>query len=69
VIEVVWSGTHAGPLLTPDGGTITPSGQPISVPAAMVLTMRGGTISRMAHYFDLTTLLTQVGALPALQAA
>lgn len=61
VIEVVWKGTHGGPLQTPDGGTIPATDRPISVPASMVLTMRDGKITRMTHYFDLMTLLKQLG--------
>jgi steroid delta-isomerase-like uncharacterized protein len=63
-VEVVWTGTHQGPLVTPDGGSIPPTGRSFSVPATMVLAMRDGRIDQMAHYFDLMTLLTQLGVAP-----
>jgi steroid delta-isomerase-like uncharacterized protein len=68
-VEVVWSGTHQGPLMTPDGGSIPATGRTFSVPATMVLAMSDGKIERMAHYFDLMTLLTALGAMPAAQPA
>src|SRR4051794_41160476 len=40
VIEVTWTGTHQGPLQTPDGGSVPATGRSFAVPAAMVLTMR-----------------------------
>jgi steroid delta-isomerase-like uncharacterized protein len=67
VLEVVWAGTHGGPLETPDGQTIPPTGRSFSVPASMVLTMRDGKVTEMAHYFNLMTLLSQLGVLEAAQ--
>jgi steroid delta-isomerase-like uncharacterized protein len=61
VVEVVWTGTHGGPLQTPDGATVPPTGRTFAVPAAMVLTMRDGRITRMTHYFNLLTLIGQLG--------
>jgi steroid delta-isomerase-like uncharacterized protein len=61
VIEVVWTGTHLGPLQTPDGGTVPPTERTFAVPAAMVLAMRDGKITGMTHYFNLMTLLGQLG--------
>ena len=66
-VEVVWTGTQTGPLMTPDGGSIPPTGRSFSVPATMVMTMRDGLILRMSHYFDLLTLLTALGVMPAAQ--
>lgn len=61
VLEVVWKGTHTGPLAGPSGA-IPPSGKRISVPAAQVITLEGGKIRQLRQYFDLLTLLEEIGA-------
>jgi steroid delta-isomerase-like uncharacterized protein len=61
-LEVTWTGTHTGPLETPDG-TIPASGKRQETPAAIVLTFEGGKIKENKQYFDLMTLLKQIGAL------
>jgi len=62
VIEVVWEGVHTGALQTPTG-TIPPSNKRIGVPACQVIKVEGGEVKNFTHYFDMVTLLTQVGAL------
>ena len=47
-LEMTWRGTHAGPL----------------VPSAWVLEYDGNKIRESRHYFDMVTLLRQVGAMP-----
>jgi steroid delta-isomerase-like uncharacterized protein len=63
-LEITWSGTHTGPLAGP-GGTIPASGKHISVPSAAVLTFEGEKLREEHMYFDLMTLLQQIGAMPA----
>jgi steroid delta-isomerase-like uncharacterized protein len=60
VLQIVWSGTHTGALVGP-GGTIPPTGKKANVPACQVVTVRDGKIARTDHYFDVLTLLTQLG--------
>jgi ketosteroid isomerase-like protein len=55
--------------MTPDGGSIPPTGRSFSVPATMVATLQDGRVVRLAHYFDLMTLLTALGVMPAAQPA
>ena len=62
IIEVVWQGVHTGPLQTPTG-TIPPSNKRIEVPACQVIKVEGGKVKSFTHYFDMVTLLTQIGAL------
>ena len=62
-IEVTWTGTQTGPLVGP-GGTIPASGKSISVPGAQVITFQGNKIKEFRQYFDLMTLLQQIGAAP-----
>lgn len=63
VVEVTWSGTHRGPLPTP-GGTIQPTGRSIAVPACMVFEIANGKARAQRHYFDMVTLLRQLGVMP-----
>ena len=62
-IELTWTGTQSGPLVGP-GGTIPPSGKSISLPGAQLITFQGDKIKELHQYFDLTTLLQQIGAAP-----
>ena len=62
IIEVVWKGVHTGPLQTPTG-TIPPSNKRIEVPACQVIKVAGGKVESLTHYFDMATILTQIGAL------
>jgi steroid delta-isomerase-like uncharacterized protein len=62
-LEVTWTGTHSGPLETAEG-TIPASGKRQETPAAIVLTFEGGKIKEDKQYFDLMTLLKQIGAQP-----
>lgn len=61
ILEVVWKGTHTGPLQTPSA-TIPPSNKRIEVPACQVMKVEGGRVKSYTHYFDMLTLLTQIGA-------
>ena len=61
VAEIPWEGTHTGPLEGP-GGTIPATGKSIKVPASMVATTEGDKLKEVHHYFDLMTLLQQIGA-------
>ncbi len=62
-LEVTWNGTQMGPLETPDG-TIPASGKSQTTPSAWVLEFEGEKIKESRHYFDMVTLLTQIGAMP-----
>jgi steroid delta-isomerase-like uncharacterized protein len=60
-LEVTWTGTHTGPLETAEG-TIPASGKHQETPAAIVFAFEGGKIKEDRQYFDLMTLLKQIGA-------
>jgi steroid delta-isomerase-like uncharacterized protein len=62
VLQIVWSGTHTGALVGP-GGTIPPTGRRARVDAVQVVKVRDGKIAATDHYFDLMTLLTQLGVM------
>jgi steroid delta-isomerase-like uncharacterized protein len=61
ILELVWKGTHAGPLETPTG-TIPAARGLIEFPACQVVQVEGGKVRTVSHYFDMLTLLTQTGA-------
>ena len=63
VLEITWEGTHTGPLEGP-GGTITATGKRQITPAAMLISFDGDKIKESRHYFDMMTLLQQIGAVP-----
>jgi len=60
VLELTWHGTHTGPLQTPEG-SVASTGKPIEVPACMVLEIGDGKVKSMRHYFDMATLMQQLG--------
>jgi steroid delta-isomerase-like uncharacterized protein len=72
VLELVWKGVHTGPLQTPTGA-IPASNKPIELPACEVFRIEGEKIKSSSHYFDMLTLLQQIGvvegAAPAKNAA
>jgi steroid delta-isomerase-like uncharacterized protein len=61
VLELVWKGVHTGPLQTPTG-IIPASNKPVEMPACQVVQVEGGKIKSASHYFDMLTMLTQIGA-------
>ena len=63
VLEVVWTGTQTGTIVGP-GGVIPPTGKSFAEPAAQVMIFRGDKIVEFRHYFDMLTMLQQIGAAP-----
>lgn len=60
IFELVWKGVHCGPLQTPTG--INPaSNKAVEIPACQVIHVDGGKVKSISHYFDVLTLLTQIG--------
>jgi steroid delta-isomerase-like uncharacterized protein len=68
VLEIVWKGVHTGPLQTPTG-IIPPSNKPIEMPACQVVQVEGGKIKSATQYFDMLTMLTQIGATSTVKSA
>jgi steroid delta-isomerase-like uncharacterized protein len=61
MMEVVWKGVHTGPLQT-SSSTIPASNKPIEVPACLVIEIASWKVKIFTHYFDMMTLLSQIGA-------
>jgi uncharacterized protein (TIGR02246 family) len=62
-VEGVWSGTHTGPLTTPEG-ELPATGRRVTVPFALVVTIREGRLATVHNYHDRFEFLTQLGLLP-----
>lgn len=63
VIEFTGSGTHTGPLQSPDGD-IPATGRPARVGFCDVVTFRDGKISAIRSYYDTLSLMAQLGLVP-----
>jgi steroid delta-isomerase-like uncharacterized protein len=61
--EIVWEGTHDGPLETP-AGALPASGRRVDVGASVWYRFDGDRIAEVHHHLDVLALLEQVGALP-----
>ena len=60
VLELTWNGTHNGPLQMPKG-PIAATGKSIEVRAISVFEIAGEKARMQRQYFDMTTLLQQIG--------
>lgn len=64
VLEAVFSGTHTGGLMAPNGQVIPTTGRSLSAPFAEVLEVEGDRITSDRLYFDQVELLIQLGLMP-----
>ena len=60
-LELTWRGVHTGPLETP-AGALPPSGRSMDIRACQVVDVSDGKVQSIRHYFDMATLLQQLGA-------
>lgn len=67
VAELEWTGTHKGPLAGPFG-SIPPTGKAGKLLAVEVVRFDGDRIREIRHYFDLLSLLRQLGVAPEFKA-
>jgi steroid delta-isomerase-like uncharacterized protein len=63
ILEVLWQGTHTGKLFGPLA-QLPPSKKKVKVPAVQVIRFDGDKVAEIRHYFDLMTILEQIGAAP-----
>ena len=61
VLEITWTGTHDGPLQTPNG-EIPATGKKIELRAVQVVDVANDRVKSVRQYFDMGTLLRQIGA-------
>jgi steroid delta-isomerase-like uncharacterized protein len=58
--ELTWRGTHSGPLQTPKG-SFAATGKKIEIRACAIIELTNGKAKLQRHYFDMATLLQQLG--------
>ena len=63
VVEGTYSGTHTGPLGTPQG-VVPPTGRKLTLPLCDVFEVAAGRITRIRAYYDQMTFAAQLGLLP-----
>jgi steroid delta-isomerase-like uncharacterized protein len=68
-IELTWEGTQSGTMAMPDGKELPPSNKRITIKSVEVIEIEDGKIKVLRHYFDLMTLLQQVGAMDQAETA
>jgi len=61
VLEVTWKGSHRGPLHMPQG-PIAATGKSIEIRSCLLIEIAGGKAKLQRQYFDMATLLRQLGA-------
>jgi len=62
ILELTWRGTHKGALKTP-AGEIAATGKKIEIRACQVVEVAGDKVKSIRHYFDMATMLQQIGAM------
>ena len=63
ITEGVFTGTHTGPLETPQG-TVPPTGRSIEIPFADIFVARDGKFVKHHLYFDNAAFMAQLGLMP-----
>jgi predicted ester cyclase len=66
--ELGFTGTHTGPMTTPQG-SIAPTGRRVSVRFASILQIKEGLVASEHIYLDQLEMLTQLGLTPAAPSA
>lgn len=67
VLRLRWRGTHSGPLSLPSG-EVLPSKKKIDLRACEVFRIEDGKAVEIRHYFDMLTMLSQLGVAPEREA-
>jgi steroid delta-isomerase-like uncharacterized protein len=62
--ELVFTGTHRGPLLRPTG-EIPPTGRPVTIQSVSVFRFKDGLIASEHAYVDQLGFMTQLGLMPS----
>jgi steroid delta-isomerase-like uncharacterized protein len=64
VLDWVSTGTHTGPMRTPSGNTIPPTGKWLKIFGSTTYEFRDGKIAHAWTYWDRVAMLDQLGLLP-----
>ena len=60
-LEVLFTGTHTGPMPGPDGTEIPPTHKSVKWPYCMVMKFEAGLCNELYEYYDQLDLLAQLG--------
>ncbi|HKY71898.1 MAG TPA: ester cyclase, partial [Nitrospira sp.] len=60
VLELTWRATQAGPLQLP-GKDLAATGKKVELRACQIIEVSGDKVKSLRHYFDLSSLLRQLG--------
>ena len=60
VLEITWQGTQSGDLVAPMG-TIPATGRSVTIKAVQVVEVENGKAMSNRHYFDMASMLAQLG--------
>jgi steroid delta-isomerase-like uncharacterized protein len=63
-LEIIWRGTHSGPLDT-GAGTLPATGRSVEVWATMWGRWQDGRLVAERHHLDVLTMMMQLGAIPS----
>jgi predicted ester cyclase len=61
VLEITWTGTHTGPMMSPTGDEIPATGKSLEMRACIVNKISDGKVAMQTQYFDIMTMMTQLG--------
>jgi len=62
-VEVLFTGTHTGPMQGADGSLIPATHKSVKWPYCMVMKFEDGLVSELYEYYDQLDLLTQLGVI------
>jgi len=62
-VEGTWTGTHSGPMTTPQG-EVPPTGKRLTIPFAGIVRIADGRIASVHNYFDQMTFMGALGLMP-----
>jgi steroid delta-isomerase-like uncharacterized protein len=61
ILEITWNGTHTGPMMSPTGDEIPATGKSLDMRSCIVSEIADGKVAKQTQYFDLLTMMTQLG--------
>jgi steroid delta-isomerase-like uncharacterized protein len=64
LLEIEWEGTNTGAMDAPDGSQMPATGKSGRVRACQVFEVHDGRVTATRHYFNLLTILNQLGVGP-----
>ena len=60
-VELIFQGTHDGPIPGPDGSPVPPTNRIVRFPYCLILQFDAGVVVELHEYFDLLAVYSQIG--------